>query len=1080
MDRIFIDWELPFIRSAVCRILADNCLNAIVSRKLDLSPFLFVFPSGLAKRRFEEILAREVRNRIDDGSLDPEWFPPAAVTVGAFPEQLYIPSRPFAGRAAELLFWREALRKENADTLFPNFPKGDFAGEIQYARLVSRLYHQVASEGLDFASPRKNVAQKKISQEVLRWQILCNVQKEFRSLLEQHGLCERQTERQRAEQNSEIRSDKTIVLFGTADLNRLQKDILKKLAANEGQIVSFIQAPESKKDDFDEFGSILPEKWKDEPIGIPDEVLVQTADPAREGEIAARFTDLFLADAEEEPAGHLPVSIALLDPETRPYLAGALTRLGIPFHFGEGKPFAENRVALLLRCTADYLRSQSYEDFAEWIRHPDVETAIRRGDFGLAKADWLTDLDQYQNKYVPMEIRIDSGIKAGKDSPALPKLLEAAKALLAPLWAGSGGGTGPGAEQTHSAPAPLADFPRRTADFLAQFYPQPEPASGEPSPFDEKTGNQIDEGLKIVYAALDDLCDAADGPGITLTADQALDFILRCSSGEVRDEPGKGETVDIHGWLDARFDENRGMILAGFNEGIIPETETSDPFLPDTVRHELEIEDNQRRYARDAYFLTAILQAYCNTREKKQLRILFARTSSEKDPLLPSRLLLSDQNETVVAERVSRFFGDTPAFPEELRQAAEKALAKGAPAPAVPAAKNTAGPDPFALPSFRMTGPLPETMHATEFSSFIKSPYTYFLEKKLGIRALDDDSTELNSFSFGTITHGILCDFAQDKTIRDSADEGKIKDYLSQKLGEKLRRYKKEHHSAGTVLLQLKLIERRLHSFARWQAAWRKAGNEIRYAEAGPKEGAEISLPGNAPYLPPEFEPFTLIGRIDRIDYNPELDRWFVFDYKTLDKSDIKGNDSNNTRLDLFGNLADPKSGPDGALLNTDPNNIVQEEHCDPKTGIACPVKIESGKRIFSRNSWTNLQLPLYRLLAEKVISKNGGDLLSDSEQDKISLAYIVLGKDNQVKAYLGGWNRDDISDAVQTARYIRTVITRLWMGGIDPAALIDPDYLSYGQIYKPPKPYYSKDKLERARDTLRDFPYEQAPPVRE
>ena len=53
-------------------------------------------------------------------------------------------------------------------------------------------------------------------------------------------------------------------------------------------------------------------------------------------------------------------------------------------------------------------------------------------------------------------------------------------------------------------------------------------------------------------------------------------------------------------------------------------------------------------------------------------------------------------------------------------------------------------------------------------------------------------------------------------------------------------------------------------------------------------------------------------------------------------------------------------------------------------------------------------------------------------------------------------------------------------MGGIDPAALIDPDYLSYGQIYKPPKPYYSEDKLERARDTLRDFPYDQAPPVRE
>ena len=143
-------------------------------------------------------------------------------------------------------------------------------------------------------------------------------------------------------------------------------------------------------------------------------------------------------------------------------------------------------------------------------------------------------------------------------------------------------------------------------------------------------------------------------------------------------------------------------------------------------------------------------------------------------------------------------------------------------------------------------------------------------------------------------------------------------------------------------------------------------------------------------------------------------------------------------------------------------------------------MKIESGRKIFSRTSWTNLQLPLYRLLAEKVISKNGGDLSSNSGEDKISLAYIVLGKDNQVKAYLGGWDRNDISDAVQTARYIRTVITRLWNGGIDPAALIDPAHPEYGQIYKPTKPYYSRDKFERARDTLRDFPYEQAPPRKE
>ena len=83
------------------------------------------------------------------------------------------------------------------------------------------------------------------------------------------------------------------------------------------------------------------------------------------------------------------------------------------------------------------------------------------------------------------------------------------------------------------------------------------------------------------------------------------------------------------------------------------------------------------------------------------------------------------------------------------------------------------------------------------------------------------------------------------------------------------------------------------------------------------------------------------------------------------------------------------------------------------------------------------------------------------------------MGKDNQVKAYLEGWDQCDISDAVQTAQYIRTAVTRLWRGTINPAAPIDPAHPEYGQIYKPPK-FYSKEKLARASDLLRDFPYEQ------
>ena len=1112
MQRCFIDWKLPFIRGAVCEILDKNCLGAVGPQKVDLSPFLFVFPSGRALRRFEETLAREIKKRTAKGTLPREWFPPAACTVGTFPEQLYLPQKPFASKPAELLLWREALRLRNTEILFPNFPKGDFSGELQYARLVANLYHQVASEGLNFTSPHKNVEEKQISLEVTRWQTLCDVQRSFYDLLSQHSLCEKQTERLRAADKKEICSEKKIVLFGTADLNSLQKKILGRLSDKPGEIISFVQAPESKKDSFDEFGCIIPEKWCDEPIAIPDEALVPASDPVDEGEMAARFADLFLASGENRPEKAPAVSIALLDPETRPYLSNALSQLGITFHFGEGKPFAENRVALLLRHTADYLRTRSYSDFAKWIRHPDMESTIRRGDFGLAEEDWLSELDAYQNDNVPMQIEMGAGTSKAAKNGKLRKLFGAVSELLKPLRSSAAAGE-EDTVPTDSEFAPLDAFPQRIADYLAQFYSQNDAAPSPPSDgdpdfpaqapsdgiFREKIDYQIDEGLRILYRTLDELVGIPPELIPTVSAGQAIDFVLRCAAGDIPDEPKKNESVDIHGWLDARFTEGQGVIFVGFNEGIIPNSHSSDPFLPDTVCRELEIENNALRYSRDAYFLTAIFHSYASCEGKKPLRILFAKTSLEKDPQLPSRLLFAADDITI-ANRISRFFANSPEFPDELRHAApapdshDSAAAEDLQvSPPGTETSQTA----WGLPCLTIPDPLPQRMHVTEFGAFLSSPYRYFLERKIGIRSLNDDSQEFNFIEFGNIAHEILCAFAKKEGIKDSEDAREIEKFLCGILDKKMEEYRKVRRSSGTVLLQLEQIKQRLRGFARWQAEWRRAGNEIIFAE----EKAEYTLNEKSPYNTPEFEPFTLSGKIDRIDYNRQLDQWFIFDYKTFD-TDTPAKDSVKAlpewvapwpeeKRTLFESLTTTQTEDGEYLLDIGTGNIAETKHCDPKKGISCAVKIESDNTLYAGKYWTNLQLPLYTLLAENLISQEtkrepGTETRRKGEpqilrgQNPLALAYIVLKKDNHAKAYLGNWTRSDIDEAVQTARWIRTVIKRLWNGTIDPAMYIDPAHPEYGQLYSPPEGYWRKEKLARASDLLRDFPYEQAPPVQE
>jgi ATP-dependent helicase/nuclease subunit B len=1053
--RYFIDWKLPFLRESVRRLLEEDFIGGIKEGRLDLSDAVCVFPSSKAMRLFEEHLVLEVERLIGEGKLDSAWIPPETVTVGALPELLYTPSMPFASRAEEILAWRKAVRRVPGgfDALFSDrFPKPTgFTGETEIAFLLARLYHDVASEGLDFSSPRDKIkAKNTLPEEVGRWAVLCDVQKHYLEVLEENNLCDRQKERLTAVEEKRCGTERQILLFGAADLNGLQIKMLNRI---DDMVTVFVQAPEREEPLFDEYGRVLPDRWQERKIKIPDSVLIPTANPDQEGNWTARYVGLFGTDRGTDAFHSDRVSISMLDTGTLPTLTEALTEMGVPFHFGEGKPFSENRVALLLRATADYLRTGSYDDFAKWIRHPDVERRLRRGSPELEKLDWLSRLDEYQNSYIPLRFLL-SERELFDGCHDIGLMLDEVGKLFRPITD----------DGSRPVSAPLTEFPRRVAEFLGNFYSD----TGEWNPGGNYTGSeeeflrdyQIDKGLEILYDVFNVVSDISEKPD-QVSADQAISFFLRCASGNIPD-PQTDDAVSMSGWLDARFDESPAIILVGFNEGIIPESKSSHTFLPDTIRRDLAIEDNARRYARDAYFLSVILENHSPA--ERQVRILFARGGSDGGSMLPSRLLLMGDS-MEVAERIERFFGPVPPFPDELlpkeKETGERCItAKISEVVEVAEAAEADEPvetDVFSLPILRMTGELPEKMSITDFASFLYSPYNYFLEKDscYGLRNSEDADREFGKNFFGIITHDILADFGRDEAINQSADDEEIYRFLSGKLDAKFREYE-SRHAAGTALLQLEQIRRRLRGFARWQAEWHQTGAKIIFAE----KKAQALLTESPPFVGENiFTPVTLSGSVDRIDYNPTMEQWFVFDYKTFEREREGTHEPPSIWSSVLEPLTQRKTKDDEVLLNIRQENIVETEHRDHARDLYYPIGIPAEKN----KRWKNLQLPLYAKLAETLIPGQGRFLRGENP---LALGYITLGKDFHAKAYLGNWTPQEITEAIQTARWIRSRIQTLWREGVDPHAYLVPETPELGRLYEPPNGY------QRNRQTpLRDFP---------
>src|SRR5262249_54804417 len=99
----------------------------------------------------------------------------------------------------------------------------------------------------------------------------------------------------------------------------------------------------------------------------------------------------------------------------------------------------------------------------------------------------------------------------------------------------------------------------------------------------------------------------AEFPG--LAAAEWWELALARHGASLRFDARPAGALDLLGWLELLWEDAPHLVVAGLNDGRVPETVAGDAFLPEALRRRLGLKTNEARFARDAYLLAALAAA---------------------------------------------------------------------------------------------------------------------------------------------------------------------------------------------------------------------------------------------------------------------------------------------------------------------------------------------------------------------------------------------------------------------------------------------------------------------------------------
>lgn len=862
VNRIHLDWSRPAL-AAAAEVLADRYAQPD-DRALAMNRAIIALPGNRAGRRLLELLLEQAESR------DLRLIPPRIVTAGALLDLLHTPPLPVADPITRRLAWSSALQQLDTDalaTLVPQRPATDDAGAWDaLAQLVEKLHADLACELLTFADvPDKALQTLPHFADHARWQSLAAAHRIYQRLLQHAGRIDPQDARLDAVAAHRCRCDHDLHLIALAEMTGQLRAMLAQL---DTPITVLIHAPigvtRLSESGFDDFGSLLPDVWRNAPLPLSDDQIRIVARPIDQAAAALQS----LADLNARYSAD-QITLGTPDPDVIPYLHQHLAAADIPVRDAAGSPLPRTAPCRLLAVLASFLNEHRYSQFAALLRHPDITdylAALAVPQLSGAIQDWSSLLDRYYNDHLQSRL---TGNWLGD---------AAQRERLASLWHR----IHPNLLAPFTGSRPLSQWAQPILDLLLLVFGRRELDRSD------SADRLILESCSAITDQLSQLADLPASLDSSTDAARAINLILsELADKAVPPEP-LNPAVEMLGSLELHLDDAPVLIITGFNEGRFPQSVNADAFLPDSLRHALGLIDNDRRLARDLYQLAAILHS------RPHVQIIAGRQSAEGDPLTPSRLLFttlgppasaggaasdpganaalgssssSTSGGDLIARRILRFYHD------DTKPAGESSSTNLRDTH-IPPQKSA-----FILPPqpiLHRTQPF-DYLRVTDFRAYLEDPYRFALARDLRLNALDDSAAELDAGSFGSLAHRVLDQFGQSDIVH-STDIKIIQSWLADALHDQVRR-QLGHAPQPAIRIQTAQLQLRLLRFAEWHARWIADGWSVRHVELAFNEQRPAQLVV-------DDIPIALHGRIDRIDFHPDTGRWAILDYKTSDSGD--------------------------------------------------------------------------------------------------------------------------------------------------------------------------------------------------
>ena len=835
--RVFLDWSRPLLPALTEWLLP----RPSGPEAPDLSSTVVVVPTSGAVRRLRESLACKAG---ETGMLSPHVITPE-VLISWGVEQ----AETVAGRGEQVMAWAAVLTELRLDdwrALFPLDPVNhDRAWAVQAAGDLLKLRRTLEEGGRTLSMAGRDLGSA--HPEAERWQALGRLESLAVARLAAGGWRDPATVRLAAARTPVLPEGVTrMVVAAVPDSIRLVRIALESLTRRADlEVVVIVHSAPDLAEFFDPWGRPVPEVWMKRVIKLPK--------GTRSISLLSRPEDEAVVLMEELSSGKNHADTLVIgsaDPEVAAPLRRRAGAEGIKVFDPDGVPLLEHEVSWLLRTLTRLLHSGAWSAAGQLLRIPDVLRSTGHAANAPDGVKVLQEWDAFQAARLPQTL-----------SQAAP---------LAKHWADetragkSRSEEPPGARGVGSSialPRVIAWFQRWiiefqrvplsmiTESFLESIYGDRHFATGAMRrQFTDAVTAWQDAVISVERGAAAFLPDLPAAARLDLAASLVRDARLYL--------PHADEAHALHGWLELPWQDAPDLMIAGMNEGMVPDSMQGDAWLPDSVRGLLDLKTNDTRLARDSYLLSAMIES---RRKEGSVQLLAARQTAAGDPLKPSRLLLRCLAEDL-PERALHL------FPRDLAEDRERAATS-------PSWKRAWS---LAIPAPAEHAPVFTRLSVTAFTDYLKCPFRFYLKHVLKMEPYDASQAELDARAFGSLFHDTMQELHQNETLRDGTDAAALTSFLHHVLEQRMERTFGDRLTIP-VAVQMDTLRHCLTKAAELHAAERADGWRF--------EEVEIdfpSLPGSD--QPVRISGVEIRGRIDLIERHPAKGLR-ILDYKTSSKA---------------------------------------------------------------------------------------------------------------------------------------------------------------------------------------------------